>query len=318
MRIPQHLDNQWTAFTSAMDGARMHHGWILAGKQGLGKAEFAMLAARAYVGSESPAQQHPDIHLLTHLPKDAKEEKKRDEGKPYEMKRNIAIDQIRAMQARLNTRPTLGDRRAIILNPADDLEKGASNALLKSLEEPPVGTLFLLVTHRPGRLLPTIRSRCRILRFDPLAAAQVENILDLTGTPADPAAREAAIRASGGSPGAALKFLELNLAPMHRAMTRLASDRGAFQQAQSELIAAYGQRPTRERQLASIELARTVLAQRMTSSGLPDVPQLSQAYADLNRLAAQAPTYNFDAGLLILEISGLLAKAAPASERANV
>lgn len=301
-----------------MDGARMHHGWILAGKQGLGKAEFAMLAAQAYVGTDSPAQQHPDIHLLTHLPKDAKEEKKRDEGKPFETKRNIAIDQIRSMQARLNTRPTLGDRRAIILNPADDLEKGASNALLKSLEEPPVGTLFLLVTHRPGRLLPTIRSRCRVLRFDPLAAAAVEDVLNQTNEVTDPAAREAAIRASGGSPGAAIKFLDLGLAPMHHAMTRLASDRAAFQHAQAELIAAYGQRPTRERQLAAIELARTVLAQRMKSSNLSDVPQLAQAHADLNKLAAQAPTYNFDAGLLILEISGLLAKAAPASEPANV
>jgi hypothetical protein len=59
----------------------------------------------------------------------------------------------------------LGSRRAIIIDPADDLETSAVNALLKSLEEPPAGTYFLLVTHRLGRLLPTIRSRCRILRF---------------------------------------------------------------------------------------------------------------------------------------------------------
>ena len=91
MSAPQHLADQWHAFSSAMDGARMHHGWILAGKQGLGKAEFAMLAARAYVGTDSPAQQHPDIHLLTHLPKDAKEEKKRDEGKTVDEKEPDAL-----------------------------------------------------------------------------------------------------------------------------------------------------------------------------------------------------------------------------------
>ena len=318
MTIPAHLGAQWERFTSAMGGLRMHHGWILAGKHGLGKAEFAMAAARAYVRAETQMKLHPDIHLLAHLPKDAKEEKKRDEGKPFETKRNIAIDQIRTMQARLTTRPTLGDRRAIIVNPADDLEKNASNALLKSLEEPPAGTLFLLVTHRPGRLLATIRSRCRMLRFDPLSAGQVEQTLDQAGEPFDPSSREAAIRASGGSPGAALGFLELDLAPMHSAMTQLASNKAARQKAQAAVIAAYGPRPTRERQLAAIELARTVLAQRMRSTDLSDVPQLAEAHAELTKLSAQAPTYNFDAGLLILEISGLLAKAVPASEPANV
>lgn len=319
MTLADHHKDQWHAFDAAMQGERMHHGWILAGKQGLGKAGFALGAARAYVGSEDsgPASNHPDIHLLTHLPKDAKEEKKRDEGKPFETKRNIAIDQIRGMQSRLTTRPTLGERRAIILNPADDLEKNASNALLKSLEEPPVGTLFLLVTHRPGRLLPTIRSRCRVLRFDPLSAAEVESVLDQRTELADPASREAAIRASGGSPGAAQMFLDLDFGHLHQAMTRLANDRGGQQQAQAELISAYGPRPTREKQLASIELARTVLAQRMRGCDLADVPALADALEGLTTISAQAPTYNFDAGLLILEIGGLLAKAAPASEQAN-
>jgi DNA polymerase-3 subunit delta' len=89
------------------------------------------------------------------------------------------------LQHRLTTRPTLGPRRAIIIDPADDLETGAVNALLKSLEEPPAGTFFLLVTHRLGQLLPTIRSRCRILRFAPLADDTVDRILRVESPQAD-------------------------------------------------------------------------------------------------------------------------------------
>ena len=98
----------------------------------------------------------PDIIVLSHLPANDDEEKKCTDGKPFQLRRNITIDQIRRMQRRLTTRPTLGRRRAIIIDPADDMEKGAVNALLKSLEEPPSGTFFLLVAHRPGRLLATV------------------------------------------------------------------------------------------------------------------------------------------------------------------
>ena len=171
-----HHARQWREWRSALASPRMHHAWILAGRRGLGKHDFALAAAREVVatGRDAPVGENdPDIHLLSHLPKDEKEAKKAEKGEPFETKRNIAIDQVRAMQARLNTRPTLGSRRAIIIDPADDLERNAANALLKSLEEPPQGTFFLLVTHRPGLLLPTIRSRARILRFNPLPASRV-------------------------------------------------------------------------------------------------------------------------------------------------
>ncbi|MCZ3268403.1 hypothetical protein NYZ59_19135, partial [Acinetobacter baumannii] len=69
-------------------------------------------------------------------------------------------------------------RRVIVIDAADELERpGASNALLKSLEEPPSGTIFLLISHAPGRLLPTIRSRCRVLRFNPLSDADMAGVL---------------------------------------------------------------------------------------------------------------------------------------------
>ncbi|ABC63336.1 DNA polymerase III subunit delta' [Erythrobacter litoralis] len=313
------IQREWDA---ALAGPRMHHGWILAGRQGLGKSEFALDAARQLVARGATAPQpdgeHPDIHLLSRPPKDDKEVRKRAEGKPFERKRNISVDQIRAMQRRLTTRPTLGRNRAIIIDPADDLEKGASNALLKSLEEPPVGTFFILVTHRLARLLPTIRSRCRVLRFNPLPDAQVEKLLKEESPSSDAAVREAAVAAAKGSPGAAIKFIEQDLAPLAAIMRDIVAQGDRAFELRGALSAAIGARPNRERVQATFDLARTILAEQMATVPSAQLMQLADAHADMVALAGQAPTYNFDPGFLAMEIGSLLASAAPHTERANV
>lgn len=306
-------EEAWQAWRSAMSGPRMHHAWLLAGKRGIGKIDFALAAARELVaepGIPQPGGEHPDIILLSHLPKDEKEEKKREEGKPFDVKRNITIGQIREMQHRLTTRPTIGSKRAIIISPADDLEKNAANALLKSLEEPPVGSHFLLVTHRPGRLLPTIRSRCRVLCFSQASDADVQAFLFREAPQADRDACELAVSAAAGSPGAALEFVEHNLAPLHRLMQRILREGDEAFELRGALAEAMGARPSRERQLAAIDLARTVIAQEMRHVEKPHIPAIADAHGNLTRLAAQAPTYNFDPGLLVMEIGTLLAAAA--------
>jgi DNA polymerase III subunit delta' len=148
-------EQQWQEWRAAMTSERMHHAWILTGKQGLGKGSFARMAAAELVAEAGVPQPdpsaHPDIIVLEALAANDEEEKKRLEGQPYLTKRNISVEQIRRMQHRLHTRPTLSDRRAVIIDPADELERSSVNALLKSLEEPPAGTFFLLVSHRLGR-----------------------------------------------------------------------------------------------------------------------------------------------------------------------
>jgi DNA polymerase-3 subunit delta' len=303
----------WREWRSAMAGPRLHHGWLLAGKRGVGKAAFALQAARELVaedGVQQPGGSHPDIIVLDALPATTEDEKKREEGKPYQLKRNITVDQVRAMQQRLTTRPTLGRRRAIIVDPADDLEKSAANALLKSLEEPPEGTYFLLVAHRLGRLLPTIRSRCRILQFPSLSAAELDSILLRQAPQADPATRAAAIAAAGGSPGAALDFVELDLGRMHGVMTALAESGDPDFSLRGKLADALGARPDRKRQMAAVELARAIATTRMETTDRTAIPALTHAHSELVRLAAQAPTYNYDPGLLMMEIGGLLASLA--------
>ncbi len=314
-------DEAWREWRGAMASTRMHHAWILAGPKGLGKAGFARAAAAALVAEPGVPQPepeaHPDIIVLEPLPANDDEEKKKAEGKPYQTKRNISIDQVRQIQRRLVTRPTLGSRRAIVIDPADDMEKGAVNALLKSLEEPPAGTFFLLVAHKPGRLLPTIRSRCRILRFAPLAADQVDLVLRREAPEADAATRAAAIAAAEGSPGAALSFVGHDLGPLHELMLRIMREGDGQLALRGRLAEEVGARPDRERILATLELARATLVEELAEAPRARQLKIIAAHEAVNRLAAQAPTFNFDAGLLVMEIGGLLASAAMPRETAS-
>src|SRR3546814_6586995 len=105
-----------------------------------------------------------DLLRLARQPKD----------KAKELARNITIEQVRQMIRRLHLSLSLGEWRVIIVDAVDDLETDGADGLLKTLEEPPAKTLFLLVTHYPGRLLPTNRLRLRTLRFHHVAATTVK------------------------------------------------------------------------------------------------------------------------------------------------
>jgi DNA polymerase III subunit delta' len=314
-------DAAWAEWRAALQSERMHHAWILAGPRGLGKGLFARAAAAELVaeaGVKQPAaDRHPDILIPEHPPETKEEEKKRAEGQEdIRRKRSIPIDEIRTIQRRLTTRPTLGSRRVVIIDPADDLEKAAVNALLKSLEEPPVGTFFLLVAHRPGRLLPTIRSRCRTLRFAPLAEAEVEAALRQAAPEATVEALAAAVAAAQGAPGIALEFLDQKLGAVHQAMLSImaSGDEEFFQR--GLLSSEIGARPDRERMLAVTELARAVLAGALNTAPREQQRRIITAHAELVRLAGQLPTFNFDPGLAAMEIGGLLASAAMPRETA--
>jgi DNA polymerase-3 subunit delta' len=314
-------DEAWREWRAAMQSARMHHAWLLSGLAGLGKARFARAAAAELVAEPGIHQpdpdHHPDIIIPEHPPEAREDQKKREEGQEYRKKRSIPIDEIRSMQHRLTTRPTLGARRVVIIDPADDLEKNAANALLKSLEEPPQGTFFLLIAHRVGRLLPTIRSRCRVLRFDPLPEAEVARIVAHEVPGADAATRAAAVAAAEGSPGAALAFVGQELGTVHGLMQRLLSEGDERFELRGRLAEEIGARPDRERIAATLDLARAVIAARLRAATPAGQARIIESHGELIRLAAQAPTYNFDSGLLAMEIGGLLAAAALPTEAAT-
>lgn len=314
-------EEPWREWHAAISGGRMHHAWLLTGPAGLGKAGFARAAAAEMVsepGIPQPAwDQHPDILWLERQPASTDDEKKRDDGKPFKTKRSITVDQVRAMQRRLTTRPTLGSKRVIVFDSADDLEKSAVNALLKSLEEPPMGSMFLLVSHRPGGLLPTVRSRCRTLRFQPLVDEQIARIVQTARPDASADELAAAVDAAHGAPGAALQFIDNDLAAIRRELLGIIEHGDADFTRRGTLAAAIGARPDRERLLASVELARAICAERAALASRPVQARLIEAHSRLTRFGSEIPYANFDPGLAVVEIGGLLAAAAPPKEMAG-
>ena len=312
-------DEAWREWRAAIGQGRMHHGWILAGRKGMGKATFASAAARELLAAGGSVwtdpRSHPDILELQPLPDGDDEERKRAEGKPFKTARSIKIGQVRELQRRLNTRPTLGERRAVIIDAADDLEKEGANALLKSLEEPPAGTMFLLVAHRIGRLQATIRSRCRVMRFPELSDADVGKVLDGEGG-LSAEARAAALVVAAGSPGAALEFAGRGLTPAYGLMVRIMDGGDADFGLRGALLGEIGQRPDREQQLAVIEAARMIVVNATPAADRARAAKMIEAHAMLARLLAQAPTANFDATTLMLQIGGLLASVAADREAA--
>ena len=109
----------------------------------------------------------------------------------------------------------------MIIDAADDLERSGANALLKSLEEPPVGTYFLLVSHASDRLLPTVRSRCQLLRFEALPTMRWQSALRKPRLKPATADIATLVRAGNGAPGQAIDFLGLDMGALEDAMTSI-------------------------------------------------------------------------------------------------
>lgn len=207
-------DRAEEAFEDARRRGRLHHAWLLCGPEGVGKASFAYRAARRLLGaapdpSRGPlgarpddpvsklvsAQSHPDLLVLERLVENGK------------TKKSISVDQARDLPDFFSKSPSQAKARVAIIDAADDLNINAANALLKILEEPPEHGVLLMVTHAPGRLLATIRSRCRRLTFPAWSqAALADLVARQTGAQAQ-AADDIAAMASG-SPGLALALAD--------------------------------------------------------------------------------------------------------------
>jgi DNA polymerase III subunit delta' len=173
----------------ALASGRMHHGWILSGLEGIGKATLAYRFARAALAEGDEAKlvdlrslevpvnsrvarqvralSHPGLLVIR---------------RPYLVRDKriasfITVDEVRRIASFLQLSAGGSGSRVVIIDRAEEMNANAANALLKSLEEPPPRTVFLLVTSEPGRLLPTIHSRCRRLDIRPLDAASLTEAL---------------------------------------------------------------------------------------------------------------------------------------------
>ncbi len=196
-------------FANAIASGRPHHAWLMTGPLGIGKSTLAYAMARhALAQTMKPelvqrwmhARAHPDLVVL---------ERTFNDAKPRKLRTEISVDDVRTFIDFFARTSSNGGWRVGIVDAADDLNSESANALLKLVEEPPAKTLIFLVCHAPGKLLRTLRSRCRKLPLASLTDVQTADVL--IALPLDPAVPQPALMQaaaiSGGSPGLALQLL---------------------------------------------------------------------------------------------------------------
>ncbi len=164
-RLPWHAA-QWQSFAAALDAGRVHHALLLQGPPGLGKLRFAERAAAALLcESQAPAAERPCGECRSCALVAAGSHPDRLQLAPEEDRTQIDVAQVRQRIADLALTAHYASRRVILVAPADALNRHAANTLLKTLEEPPGGAVFLLVSASPASLPATVRSRCAAVRF---------------------------------------------------------------------------------------------------------------------------------------------------------
>jgi len=309
-------------FTSAWASRKLHHAWLLAGPKGVGKASFAHAAARRVLAEAAgslfdlPGLETADDHPIVKLVEagshpDMRHLERLVNEKTGNLARNISVDQVRSLGEFMSMTAALSPWRVAIIDSVDELEASGANALLKMLEEPPANTLFFLVSHAPGRLLPTIRSRCRRVDFQKLNDDAMTSILEAQAPNLSGPERQKIIAMSFGSAGRALAFAELGLAKLEDAALAILRQGDPTNARRSDLASELGKKTSAERYAAFLDLAPSLIAREARKlEGRPRERALD-AYAKARELAAIAPRLSLDPAATVFQIGGILAEVHP-------
>lgn len=321
------------AYRAGLDSGRLHHAWLVAGPRGIGKGLFARAAALRTIAqgqgslptpgldvppSHSSAKMfeaggHPDYRIVERevwekagvlLP----HEKRKGDEEPA---RSIRVDQIRWLKASLAGTTAISARRAVVVDAADDLEPPAANALLKSLEEPPASTVFLLVSHAPERLLPTIRSRCRMLRLGRLAQPDMEQALRHALPDATASEIAALTQVGEGAPGIAAAYRGLRIEELDAAIRAIAQSGDRTNAKRSNLAQALALKAAHPRYEAFLSRAPSFIAAEARRRRGPALAEALKAWEQASRLSAVAIRQSLDPQATVFEMGSLIARLAP-------
>ena len=313
-------------FLGAWKSGSMHHAWLLAGPRGVGKASFAMAAAGRVlaeaagppveaaglatpedhpVGRLVAAGSHPDFRLVERLVNE----------KTGNLARGIKVDQVRELGELFAVTPALSPWRAVVIDSVDDLEDSAANALLKMLEEPPANCLFLLVSQVPGRLLPTIRSRCRRMEFQPLDDDAMTSVLEQELPELSAAERERLVPLANGSVGRAMAYASLDLAPLQEQALAILREGDRDNARRSKLAQALGPKAAADRYAAFLDIAPSLIAREARGLDGSARRRALDAYARARETSRLAPRLSLDAAATVFQLGTILASVAPSAGR---
>lgn len=317
------------ALLEAYKSGRIPHAWLIGGEPGIGKATLAYRLARFVLAHPDPrlpvvqkaaslavdtehpvarriaAQAQGDLLVLERVLNE-------QTGKLYTV---IRVDDVRKAVPFFGSTAAEGGWRIAIVDAVDDLQREGANALLKVLEEPPPRTLLLLLSHAPGRELPTIRSRCRRLLLRPLDGDDVAHaVAAATGRDADEAEVKEAAAAAEGSVARAIGLLDgAALALRQRVLELFAQLPDPDPRALHALGDALG--GSEPKTLAAfMDLVNGWLSARLSPAhpALPQMARAAEVWDKVNRAARDVETYNLERKPLVFAVFGLLAETARA------
>ena len=291
-------------FLDSYANGRLHHGWLITGPRGVGKATLAWKLARFLLAtpplddgglfgapeppqsldiepdhpvmSRSRALSEPGLFLLRRGGRgstDSEREKNREAGN---FSNELTVHEVRKLHRFFAMSAADGGRRVVIVDTADEMNTQAANAILKMLEEPPARTTLLLLSHQPSRLLPTIRSRCRELRLSPLGADDLGAALAQAGAaPADDPAALAEL--AQGSVGDAFRLTNLNGLAIYAELVALYQSLPRLDRARAQSMAQAASARGAEARLALLFDLNDQLMARLARTGALGTPPAVQA-----------------------------------------
>lgn len=244
-------DKEVQLFLGAFNSGALHHGWLITGDEGIGKATLAYKIARFLLCAENGKQygsldiaadspvfmqvaqkSHPDFKVLERdftetdkkkLLKAIKQGEDCGEEMRQGLKRSsvIKVDDVRDVVTFLSKKSFNDSWRVVIVDSADDLNISSANALLKVLEEPPLKSILLLISHNPGKLLPTIRSRCAKLALKSLKEAEIASLLRRYRPELKETEVQGLAKIAAGSIGRALKYADNDALEMYEKIKKI-------------------------------------------------------------------------------------------------
>jgi DNA polymerase III subunit delta' len=321
------------AFLDGWHAGRLHHAWLIGGPEGIGKATLAyrvarfLLASRTAatgrteamrdadslaVGADHPvarqvaALSHPNLAVLRRAPATDKKA----------ASATIPVEAVRRAVSLFGSTAADGGYRVCVVDSAEDLTVSSANALLKLVEEPPVRSAFLIVSHAPHRVLPTIRSRCRRLQLQPLAEGDLRAVIGSLGSPWADIDSPMLERAIAGADGSVRRVIEMLDEQNQALVAEVKAMLEALPRVDEKRVLALAESMARRDADAAYTLMLDTLSgwvsrqlNEKASLGAARLAPLVEVCEKVARAAREADTYNLDRRPLVLGTFGDLAEA---------